>query len=146
MRRLRSLTSSCYDRHSTKSHLSNAASANRPACARCHGQNDVLRIVDQRAERASSAATAIVELDPTYRYASQQVLHSCFPTSVNPLMGTGNYSATLNNMKLVHRPTDFKLVCDGDAENARNENARHENARHMIKREKDNAGKVNSPC
>jgi len=28
---------------------------------------------------------------------------SCLP-SANPLMGTGNYSATSNNMKLVHRP------------------------------------------
>ena len=48
--------------------------------------------------------TAVFKLYPEQNYAMQKAVRMKCVEKINPLMGTGNYSATSNNIKLVHWP------------------------------------------
>ena len=52
----------------------------------------------------------LIDLQGHFSYISLKISIACLRSLINPLMGTGNYSSTLNNMKLVHWPVMGELL------------------------------------
>ena len=69
---------------------------------------DFVNTTDYCKQQVASVAPRLQQLTtPAVRRRSCSVYNSCGLTPrgcVNPLIGTGNYNATSNNMKLVHWP------------------------------------------